>query len=448
MTVIYLEERFLKIIMGSQISFTAVGDIFMNRLLPEAGYEGLSELSELISSSEVRFANLETTIHDREGYPFPFSGGTWAMAHPSVLDDLKKYNFNLYNAANNHSMDYSHNGLLATIRHMKKRNVRFAGVGRNLADAAAPVYLECREARVALIAATSSFHETWAAGQQRGDMIGRPGVNPLRHEEKYHVTKSQLTSLREIARETLIDAQQELDIREGFAVETPGSFKFAGRSFVESEDTYKETQPDKRDMQRIIASIEEAKSQADYVLVSIHSHELGGLRKDFPADFLRTFARECIDAGATAVLGHGPHVLRGIECYNGGVIFYSLGNFIFENDTTTHQPADFYEKYGLAHDAQVGAGMDKRSQGGKVGLGVNKDVWNSVVARWNAEDGKIKELCLYPITLDQSLPRYRRGLPRLTRDTDVLISLQKLCEEMGTDMKIRDGIGYIDVKEK
>ncbi len=39
---------------------------------------------------------------------------------------------------------------------------------------------------------------------------------------------------------------------------------------------------------------------------------------------------------------------EGIECYNGGVIFYSLGNFIFENDTTTHQPADFYEKYGLA----------------------------------------------------------------------------------------------------
>ena len=50
--------------------------------------------------------------------------------------------------------------------------------------------------------------------------------------------------------------------------------------------------------------------------------------------------------------------------------------------------------------------------------------------------------------MDQSLPRYRRGLPRLTKDTDVLISLQKLCEEMGTDMKIRDGIGYIDVKEK
>ena len=49
--------------MGSQISFTAVGDIFMNRLLPEAGYEGFWNFLELISFSEARFgANLETTI--------------------------------------------------------------------------------------------------------------------------------------------------------------------------------------------------------------------------------------------------------------------------------------------------------------------------------------------------------------------------------------------------
>lgn len=47
MTVIYLEKRFLKIIMGSQISFTAVGDIFMNRMLPEAGYEGLRNFQNL-----------------------------------------------------------------------------------------------------------------------------------------------------------------------------------------------------------------------------------------------------------------------------------------------------------------------------------------------------------------------------------------------------------------
>jgi capsule synthesis protein PGA_cap len=46
-----------------------------------------------------------------------------------------------------------------------------------------------------------------------------------------------------------------------------------------------------------------------------------------PRGDLRKFARAVIDAGADAVVGHGPHVLRGIEFYKGRPIFYSLGNF-------------------------------------------------------------------------------------------------------------------------
>ena len=79
-------------------------------------------------------------------------------------------------------------------------------------------------------------------------------------------------------------------------------------------------------------------------MVSIHSHQMTGEDKESPAQFLQTFAKACIDAGASVILGHGPHILRGIELYKDGIIFYSLGNFLFENDTTTHQPADFYEK--------------------------------------------------------------------------------------------------------
>jgi poly-gamma-glutamate synthesis protein (capsule biosynthesis protein) len=40
------------------------------------------------------------------------------------------------------------------------------------------------------------------------------------------------------------------------------------------------------------------------------------------------FARAMIDAGADLVVGHGPHVLRGVECYRGRPIAYSLGNFV------------------------------------------------------------------------------------------------------------------------
>lgn len=47
-----------------------------------------------------------------------------------------------------------------------------------------------------------------------------------------------------------------------------------------------------------------------------------------PRGNLRKWARSVIDAGADAVVGHGPHVLRGVEFYNNRPIFYSLGNFL------------------------------------------------------------------------------------------------------------------------
>jgi len=42
---------------------------------------------------------------------------------------------------------------------------------------------------------------------------------------------------------------------------------------------------------------------------------------------LRTFSHAVVDAGADLVLGHGPHVLRGMELYKDRLIAYSLGNF-------------------------------------------------------------------------------------------------------------------------
>jgi len=82
-------------------------------------------------------------------------------------------------------------------------------------------------------------------------MQGRPGVNPLRFQTKLHVTAEELAALRKIAEETQIDAQQLLDIKEGFAVETPGAFRFGGHEFVESEAPGKETIPHPADLKRI-----------------------------------------------------------------------------------------------------------------------------------------------------------------------------------------------------
>jgi poly-gamma-glutamate synthesis protein (capsule biosynthesis protein) len=47
----------------------------------------------------------------------------------------------------------------------------------------------------------------------------------------------------------------------------------------------------------------------------------------------RAEARAAIDAGAALVLGSHPHILQGVERYNGGLIAYSLGNFVFDGFT-------------------------------------------------------------------------------------------------------------------
>jgi poly-gamma-glutamate synthesis protein (capsule biosynthesis protein) len=62
------------------------------------------------------------------------------------------------------------------------------------------------------------------------------------------------------------------------------------------------------------------------VLVSLHWGRDGSL---LPTPAQRTLGRRLIDAGATAILGHGPHTLQGIERHRGGLIAYSLGNLLF-----------------------------------------------------------------------------------------------------------------------
>ena len=72
--------------------------------------------------------------------------------------------------------------------------------------------------------------------------------------------------------------------------------------------------------------IRKAKETCDYVAVFIH---WGVEKKQTPENYQKEMGRKFIDAGADIVVGSHPHVLQEIEYYNGGVIYYSLGNFAF-----------------------------------------------------------------------------------------------------------------------
>lgn len=424
-------------------TFLAAGDAFITRRIPESGYEGFEQIRDCISSHDVRFLNLETTFHDREGVPAAVSGGTWAMSDPRMLDDIRRFGFNIFNTANNHSCDYSHGGLLATIRNLQQRDMVFSGTGKDLGDASKPCYLETRNARVALISVCSTCDPSARAGAQSADVPGRPGLNPLRYSKIYYLDAAHYAMAQELASVTGINAAQERRVKNGYAnPPKAGTFPFGKELFRLDESCFAESVPNEKDMARIENDIREARRQADIVLVSFHGHECGDTM-NVPAQFLEIFARRCVDAGAHAVIGHGPHELRGIECYKGAPIFYSLGNFLFETETVEYQPWDAYANRGLPLDTKVGAYMDNRSKNGTAGYGVMPEIWSSVLAGWVMEDGAVTQIRLYPISLGMEKPRTQKGVPVLTGDEAVLTYLAALSMPYGTEIEIENGVGII-----
>jgi hypothetical protein len=94
---------------------------------------------------------------------------------------------------------------------------------------------------------------------------------------------------------------------------------------------------DVRDLEGAGRVVAAAAAEADLVLVSFHGGAEGADRQHVPSgkeEFLgedrgdlRAFARAVVAAGADLVLGHGPHVVRGMEVVDGRLVAYSLGNF-------------------------------------------------------------------------------------------------------------------------
>ena len=427
------------------MTFIATGDAFVTQRIPAEGYEGFEALRDIIRAHDVGFSNLEMTFHNSEGTPAAVSGGTWAMADPRCLDDMRSYGFNLFTTANNHTGDYGEGGVMATIRHLRERDMVFSGTGASLEEASRACYLESRKGRVALVSACSTFHVSSMAGGQSGSMPGRPGLSPLRFTTTYHVTRPHFDMVKELAKITYVNAYNDYGIKLGYVNPNPEDVTvFGSHRFALAEEDRVETAPLERDMARIEEEVREARRQADVVLVSLHVHETDFDDFAIPPAFLEKAAKRCIDAGASAVIGHGPHELRGVELYRGGLILYSLGNFIFQTETISVQPYEAYANKGLPIDTKVGAYMDRRSKNGTAGYPTQEDIWRSVMASWTMEEDRITQVRFHPISLGMDQPRTRRGTP-VPGDEGVLRHLAELSRPFGTEIRIADNIGYIDL---
>ena len=420
----------------------SVGDTIFHDGFP-TGYD-LSPIKDVVRQADVRLFNLEIVVSDRALYGSTYCGGTWIVAGEAMLDDMAQYGFNGCSFANNHTMDYSCDGLFDTLAAARKRALPICGAGNDLEEASDYAVIETENGKCAVISLCATFNDAARAGYRSDTCPGRPGLNPLRFSIEYHITPEHMQALKEISAGTHIDGRRNRSRMGGYTPMPPaGCFGFGEYNFKESAVEGKFSRVNSEDMARTAAAIRKALTECETVVVNIHSHEIKHDTDDEPDDFLVEFARKCIDAGASAVIGTGTHQLKAVEIYHGKPIFYSIGNFIFQSDTTLRcMPDDFREKYSLPRGLSVKEQIEARAKRGS-GLHANVINFRALMPFLTYEDSKLQRLTLYPLRLDM-----QTGLPGLadTRETQAIYAY--LCDrnrQFGTKMHINGNVIEVEI---
>ena len=274
-------------------SVMAFGDILLART-PGARVEDngfrypFTGIRDMVLSADIAFANLETPA-SWLGTPYPGKPEDVTFrADPTALFGLAWAGFDLVSLANNHINDYGPRALEETLDFLDLLGVARVGAGRNLEEARRAVVIERDGVRFAFLAYAESI---WSVVAARPAAASR---TRSRLEERFH---GPLPPLVPPARP---DA---------------AASSLAGVAIA--------------DIQAMAGDVKQVLSRVnpDYLFVSVH---WGDEHQRIPNRFQRAFGRAAIDAGATAVLGHHPHVLQAVEKYNGGLIIYSLGNLVFD----------------------------------------------------------------------------------------------------------------------
>jgi len=123
------------------------------------------------------------------------------------------------------------------------------------------------------------------------------------------------------------------------------------------------------DIEAVKNDVKNALNYADIVVVSMHA---GKEYVREPTQFQKDFAHAAIDAGASVVIGHHPHWVQPVEYYKNGVIFYSLGNFVFDQ---------FF----------------------------SEDVQTGLIAKISFNSGEQPAVKLFPVKIDNTQPRILEG---------------------------------------
>ena len=441
---------------SGDILMAVTGESLITRSMSVFREERFLKMKDLLSSADVAFTNAEMLFHNYEDPPTHRPGGTYMRCDPRFIKDLQWLGINIVGCANNHSYDFGENGVLTNINYLDEAGMPHAGTGRHLAEATAPTYMDTPKGRVALISATSSGPPGGRAGEQRRDVAGRPGANVIRWTTEWTVDRQAFDALSRISGELgWHEESARLRERGGADIEQPDTALYLmdqpqygeelAARMVLGESFQRHTKINEQDLERNLQRVRDARGMADWVLFTIHNHE-GGKAVEEPSDHIKVLAHAVIDAGADVFMGHGPHQDRGIEIYEGKPIFYSLGDFMLQNDTVLLMPHDNMLRYDLGWEATPEEFYSARSANETRGQTVQPIRWQSAIAMVTFQGKQLKELKLHPVDLGHGRPRYQRGRPLLAEGAvsqEILERFQRLSKPFDTEIAIEDGVGVV-----
>jgi poly-gamma-glutamate capsule biosynthesis protein CapA/YwtB (metallophosphatase superfamily) len=263
--------------MSNPITLCAVGDVMVKRDQPETAFDLVRPLFE---QADITFGNCEST-YATSGSDNPATRGV-VRADPKNVDGLSYAGFDIMSFANNHHLDAGYEAFFETIDHVTAKGIAICGVGKDLDEARTPTIIERDGTKVAFLAYSTIMFPGYEAAPNK------PGCAPLNIITHYSMSE----------------------------IEQPGcEARISTVVYPDSLVVLKE-------------DIARAKTQADVVVVSVH----WGIHFTpvAVADYESELGRAAIDAGADLVLGHHQHILKGIEVYQGKVIFHGLANFVMD----------------------------------------------------------------------------------------------------------------------
>ena len=429
--------------MTGNYTIAVVGDVLMQEPM---GQRMSPELVNVLQSADTTIGNMEVFMVDRQfwggevGY-----GNNWAPKE--LADDWARLGFDLMGAGEAAGGEA---GMQSTLRIMDEAGIKVAGYGPNMTIARTPVFQELPQGRVAMVYGYPIGPV--ADGPTARDKVGNSGseewgLNTLRLTQNVTVTAEQLEQLRAI-RDSIVERRTEDDVARPIDVpsDDEDSVELLGRTYVlgDGPGEYRYEMHNGDRLAQILA-VRGAKQYSDYSIFSMHIHEnryayQAYSNDHYPPDYVTELAREMVDNGLDLFHGHGNHTMQGIEIYKGRPIFYNLGNLSVDrfgagsNDGRPNSgPMTYIENYELSEHWLQGD--------------INLMAYTAEV---DYTDGVATQVRIHPVDLGigKDRPWSRMNIPMTAspeRAQMILELVQEYSEPFGTEIRIEDGIGYIDI---